>query len=219
MSIAPRFAPRILRRARPLAAMLAIATLLFAGCARDTTPPLVKPLHVDLTTPVDEQVDLAWPLADGTPVAEHAIDQPRQVTLRLPNGKLLSTPSTRIAFRQQDGLLVSVNVTPAAGAQAHEAALAQVRGLLDDNQLLDPGLARTLDSWAPGTGDSQSTRLVVNNVDVMVALRQDPKTGWQTTFDFEPRSCLMPPSFTGGNPDACLHVTPGENAVAADVRG
>ena len=218
MSIAPlrlsRFHPRA------LAVTLAAATLLLGACAREAAPEIVKPLHVDLTTPVEEQLDLAWPLADGAPASEHHIEQPRQLTLRLPNGKLLSMPATRVAFRQQDGLLASVNVTPDADdAQAHAAALARVRGLLDDNQLLDPALARTLDSWMPGDAGEQSTRLVVNDVDVMVALRQDPKRGWQTTLDFEPRSCLMPANFAGGNPDACLHVPAEDSAIAAGVQG
>ncbi|WP_143703908.1 MULTISPECIES: hypothetical protein [Luteimonas] len=216
----PSGSPRLSRvAARSAALALMLTALLLGACAREAaTPELVKPLHVDLATPVGEQLDLAWPRSGEALAAEHTIAQPRQVTLRLPNGKLLSTPSTRTTFRQEEGLLVSVNVTPDAGAEAQDAALRDIRALLDDNQLLDPTLARTLDGWALDGRGTQSTKLVVNDVDVMVALRQDPKTGWQTTLDFEPRGCGVPATLDGET-ELCLPTSPTETAVAAGSQG
>lgn len=215
--------PRCLRSASrwsyPFAAALVATSLLLGACAKDhAASETSKPLHVDLATPVDEQVDLAWPRSGAALASVHTITQARQVTLRLPNGKLLSTPSTQTSFRQEDGLLVSVNVTSAASGQAQDTALQDIRALLDDNQLLDPVLARTLDGWALDGRVPQSTRLVVNDVDVLVALRQDPKTGWQTTLDFEPRSCAMP-GVADDNPTACRQGMPSETAVAGDSQG
>ncbi len=216
---APLTLPIARRWSHPLAAALVATTLLLGACANDNAAPtLVKPLHVDLATPVDAQVDLDWPRAGAALASEHTIAQARQVTVRLPNGKLLSTPSTRTTFRQEGGLLVSVNVTSASGGQAQDAALQDVRALLDDNQLLDPALALTLDGWALDGRVKQSTRLVVNDVEVMVALREDPGTGWQTTVDFEPRSCGVPGT-ADGNATACLQAMPSETAVAGGIQG
>ena len=98
-------------RLRHGATALLLASLLAAGCAKiDTPPALVKPLHIDLSAPVAEQVDLAWPQRDGALASEHTIAQARQVTLRLPDGRQLTVPAERVAFRQQDGMLASVNI-------------------------------------------------------------------------------------------------------------
>lgn len=190
------------------------AALLLGACARiDTPPPLAKPLHIDLAAPVAEQVDLAWPQTDGALAAEHTITQARDVTLRLPNGQQILVPADRVAFKQQAGLLVGVNIQPGGGALDHPDALAQTRQLLDANRLLDPALAHTLDGWA-ARGDAQQTaRVTIRDVDVQVALTPDTGTGWQATLDFEPRACEMPAGLDG-DPDACLQATPTSTVIA-----
>lgn len=196
----------------------ALAVTLLSACAKiDTPPALVKPLHIDLSAPVAEQVDLAWPERGGALAAEHTVGQARQVTLRLPDGRQVTVPAERVAFRQQDGMLASVNIEPSGTAGEQAVALAHVRALLDDNRLLDPTLATALDGWLH-TGDvDRSARVVVRDVDVEVALRPDTKLGWQPTLDFAPRACRMPAGLDG-NPDACLHV-PSADAALAEVQG
>lgn len=196
----------------------ALAGTLLSACAKIEAPPtLVKPLHIDLSAPVAEQVDLAWPERGGALVAEHTVTQPRQVTLRLPDGRQVTVPAERVAFRQQDGMLASVNIEPSGAAGEQAIALDHVRALLDDNRLLDPTLATALEGWQR-TGDvDRSARVVVRDVDVQVALRPDTKLGWQPTLDFAPRACRMPAGLDG-DPEACLHV-PNAEAALADVQG
>ncbi len=203
---------------RPTLVAAALAGVLFAGCARiDTPPALVKPLHIDLSAPVAEQVDLAWPQRDGALAAEHAVRQPRQVTLRLPDGRQVTVPAERVSFRQQGGMLASVNIEPSGAAGEQAVALDHVRTLLDENRLLDPTLAHALDGWAVGGDPGRTARVVVRDVDVQVALRPDTRLGWQPTLDFEPRACRMPAGLDG-DPDACLQAPPAEAALA-DVQG
>lgn len=200
----------------PVLAAALTGTLLSACAKIDTPPTLVKPLHIDLSAPVAEQVDLAWPTRSGTLAAEHDVAQPRQVTLRLPDGRQFTVPAARVAFRQQDGLLTSVNIEPSGTAGEHALALDHVRTLLDDNRLLDPTLAMALDGWQRTGGADRSARVVVHDVDVEVALRPDTKLGWQPTLDFAPRACQMPAGLDG-DPDACLHV-PSADAAMADIQ-
>ncbi|MBB3342382.1 hypothetical protein [Luteimonas sp. RC10] len=204
---------------RHAATALLLAGLLSAGCAKiDTPPALVKPLHIDLSAPVAEQVDLAWPQRDGALASEHTIAQARQVTLRLPDGRQLTVPAERVAFRQQDGMLASVNIEPSGAGGEHTAALNQVRGLLEDNRLLDPTLAHELDGWAVAGGAPQTARVVIRDVDVQVGLRPDRRIGWQSTLDFSPRPCQMPAGLDG-DPDACLHAPPTTDGALAEVQG
>lgn len=202
----------------PIASVLVAALLPgLAACAKiDTPAALVKPLHIDLSAPVAEQVDLAWPQRDGHLVTEHRVQQARQVTLRLTDGRQFTVPAERVAFRQQDGMLASVNIEPSGAAGEHAEALHHVRTLLDDNRLLDPTLAHALSGWAQ-TGDAGLTaRVVVRDVDVQVALRPDRRLGWQPTLDFAPRPCQMPAGLDG-HPDACLRAAPVDGF--ADVQG
>lgn len=198
-----------------LAAGLALSVALLAGaCAKiDTPPALAKPLHIDLAAPVAEQVDLAWPQANGVLAAEHTISQAREVTLRLPNGQQILVPADRVVFKQHDGLLSGVNIQPSGGALEHPDAVAQTRQLLDDNRLLDPTLSRTLDGWAVGGDAQQTTRVTIRDVDVEVALTPGQKSGWQATLDFEPRACEMPAGLDG-DPEACMMATPTPTVVA-----
>lgn len=198
-----------------LAAGLALSVALLAGaCAKiDTPPALAKPLHIDLAAPVAEQVDLAWPQANGVLAAEHTIRQAREVTLRLPNGQQILVPADRVVFKQHDGLLSGVNIQPSGGALEHPDAVAQTRQLLDDNRLLDPTLSRTLDGWAVGGDAQQTTRVTIRDVDVEVALTPGQKSGWQATLDFEPRACEMPAGLDG-DPEACMMATPTPTVVA-----
>ena len=199
---------------RPSLIAVALAGSLLGACAKIESPPaLVKPLHIDLSAPVAEQVDLAWPQRNGALAAEHLVGQPRQVTLRLPDGRQFTVPAERVAFRQQDGMLASVNIEPSGAAGEQAVALDHVRSLLDDNRLLDPTLAHALDGWAQTDAGDRTARVVVRDVDVQVALRPDTKLGWQPTLDFEPRACSMPAGLDG-NPDACLHIAPADAAVA-----
>ncbi|MFL6587414.1 MAG: hypothetical protein ACJ8GV_11105 [Luteimonas sp.] len=190
------------------------AALLLGACAKIDTPPvLAKPLHIDLAAPVAEQVDLAWPQKNGTLAAEHTISQSRDVTLRLPNGQQVVVPADRVAFKQQGGLLVGVNIQPGGGALDHPDALAQTRQLLEANRLLNPALAHTLDGWAARNDAQQTARVTIRDVDVQVALTPNTKTGWQATLDFEPRACEMPAGLDG-DPDACLQATPTSTVIA-----
>lgn len=198
-----------------LGAGLALSLALFAGaCAKiDTPPPLAKPLHIDLAAPVAEQVDLAWPQSNGTLAAEHTIAQPRDVTLRLPDGQQIVVPADRVVFKQKDGLLSGVAIQPEGGALEHPEAVARTRQLLEANRLLDPTLAQTLDGWAVGGNAQQSARVMIRDVDVQVGLTPGRKSGWQATLDFEPRACDMPAGLEG-DPDACLMATPTPTVVA-----
>ncbi|KLJ00775.1 hypothetical protein WQ56_08300 [Luteimonas sp. FCS-9] len=200
-------------------ALLVAGLLAVGACAKIESPPaLVKPLHIDLSAPVAEQVDLAWPQRDGVLAAEHTIAQARHVTLRLPDGRLLTVPAERVAFRQQDGLLAGVDIEPSGIGGEHTVALDQVRGLLEDNRLLDPTLALELDGWAVAGGAPQTARVKIRDVDVQVGLRPDRKPGWQSTLEFAPRACNMPAGLDG-DPDACLHAAPATEAALADVQG
>ncbi|NYZ61478.1 hypothetical protein [Luteimonas deserti] len=192
----------------------AFASVLLVGCAGIETPPaLVKPLHIDLAAPVTEQVDLAWPQRQGGLAPGHAIDQPRQVTLRLPDGRQFTVPADRVSFRQQDGMLASVTIEPSGAAGDEAVARDHVRGLLDDNRLLDPALAHTLDGWTLAAADDRTARIVVRDVDIQVALRPDSRAGWRPTLDFAPRACGMPAGLDG-DPDACLHARPTATVLA-----
>jgi len=190
------------------------AALLLSACAKiDTAPTAAKPLHIDLAAPVAEQVDLAWPQKEGALAADYTITQPRDVTLRLPNGQQIVVPADRVAFKQQGGLLVGVHIQPVGGALDHPDALAQTRELLDTNRLLDPALAHTLDGWAARDDAQQTARVTIRDVDVQVALTPGNKAGWQATLDFEPRACEMPAGLDG-DPDACLQATPTSTVIA-----
>jgi hypothetical protein len=199
---------------RPGAGLVLSAALLLGACAKiDTPPPLPKPLHIDLAAPVAEQVDLAWPQANGVLAAEHTIAQSRNVTLRLPNGQQIVVPADRVVFKQDGGMLSGVNIQPGGGALDHPDAVAQTRQLLEDNRLLNPTLARTLDGWSTGTDARQTARVTIRDVDVQVALTPGNKAGWQATLDFEPRACEMPAGLDG-DPEACLVATPTPTVVA-----
>lgn len=190
------------------------AALLLGACAKiDTPQAIAKPLHIDLAAPVAEQVDLAWPQTDGALAAEHTINQSRDVTLRLPNGQQIVVPADRVAFKQQGGLLVGVNIQPGGGALDHPDAVAQTRELLEANRLLDPTLAHTLDSWGARGNAQQTARVTIRDVDVQVALTPGNQAGWQATLEFEPRACEMPAGLDG-DPDACLQATPTSTVVA-----
>lgn len=195
------------------AAGLAIALLLGACAKIDTPPPLAKPLHIDLTAPVAEQVDLAWPQADGVAAETHTIAQPRDVSLRLPSGQQILMPADRVSFKQRGGMLVGVHIQPGGGATDHPEAVAHTRALLEANQLLDPALARTLEDWRIDDATQQTARITIRDVDVEVALTPDPRTGWQATLDFAPRACEMPAGLDG-DPDACLQLNPTSTVVA-----
>jgi len=200
--------------ARLGAGLVLSAALLLGACAKiDTPPPLAKPLHIDLAAPVAEQVDLAWPQTNGVLAAEHTIAQSRDVTLRLPNGQQIVVPADRVVFKQDGGMLSGVNIQPGGGALDHPDAVAQTRQLLEDNRLLDPTLARTLDGWATRTDGRQTARVTIRDVDVQVALTPGNKAGWQATLDFEPRACEMPAGLDG-DPEACLIATPTPTVVA-----
>lgn len=203
----------------PLASSVLCAAILTGpgACARIDTPETVaRPLHIDLSAPVAEQVDLAWPQRNGVLVAEHSVQQPRQVTMRLPDGRQFTVPARRVAFRQQDGVLASVNIEPSGAAGEQAQALDHVRTLLDDNRMLDPTLDHALSGWALAGDPDRTARVVVRDVDVEVALRQDHRLGWQPTLDFEPRSCVAPTGPDDGAA-ACVQGPPSDTAVA-DVR-
>lgn len=201
----------------PLRSTLVVTLLagsLLGACAPiDTPPALVKPLHIDLSAPVAEQVDLAWPQRDGALAAEHSVRQPRQITLRMPDGRQVTVPAERVAFRQLDGMLTSVNIEPSGAAGEQADAVDHVRSLLDENRLLDPTLAHTLDGWTLAGDTDRTARVVIRDVDVEVALRADTRLGWQPTLDFAPRACEMPAGLDG-DPDACLQATPTDTVVA-----
>lgn len=199
---------------RPVAGLAFAAALLLGACAKiDTPPPLAKPLHIDLSAPVAEQVDLAWPLANGVVAETHTIAQPRDVSLRLPSGQQIVMPADRVSFRQRGGMLAGVHIQPGGGASDHHDALARTRSLLESNQLLDPALERALEGWRTDDGAQQTARISIRDVDVEVALTPAARAGWQATLDFEPRACEMPAGLDG-DPDACLQVRPTSTVVA-----
>ncbi|RPD85128.1 hypothetical protein EGK76_09355 [Luteimonas sp. 100069] len=200
--------------ARPGAGLALAAALLLGACAKiDTPPALVKPLHIDLSAPVAEQVDLAWPQTGGVPAEAHTIAQPRDVSLRLPGGQQILLPADRVSFRQRDGMLVGVHIQPSGGAGEHPDAVARTRALLEANRLLDPALAHTLQAWGPDAAAPQTARITIREVDVDVALAPARRAGWQATLDFAPRACEMPAGLDG-DPEACLQATPTSTIVA-----
>lgn len=208
------FPTAFFRIPRPAAGLTLAAALLLGACAKiDTPPALAKPLHIDLSAPVAEQVDLAWPQVHGAPAEAHTIAQRRDVTLRLPSGQLLVMPAERVSFRQHDGMLVGVHIQPGVGAADHPDAVARTRTLLEANRLLDPALAHTLDAWGADSDTPQTARITIREVDVEVALSPDTRAGWQATLDFAPRVCEMPAGLDG-DPEACLQATPTSAVVA-----
>lgn len=90
-------------------------------------------VSVSLLGPVASLSGHNWVKGDqGEPLSATAADRPHELTIRLPNGKALCTPSKMTFFTQYSGTVAIVNVVPQAELSPFPAAVGVVRKLLKD---------------------------------------------------------------------------------------